>query len=468
MYARSLVMGLGVLAFACQPDYVHVLVETSSSELVGVPWTVSVRVYGAGQHTERDFASEFSLKDRFYRTDFNLVLGDTAPDRIDLRVAVWDAPSRWSGDRLLQPPGGGQVLPILLSTGEIQIGSARQDDGDLVSASRFHGGVAMGWLTTAGVAIRTERVIDEPLGSEMLAADDPAASKLRLASQPTTESTGPEIVVAAWVGGDDQKTARMTILDNNGAPGAPIDIRPSAKDVWVAVAPANMPFAIAALVQVDRVDEPDELWLSWHDADGTRRGEAKLPTGANVTSINGLVVSTATVVAAVQTIVGSSLLRFTPGAASQPEPIPVDRVRAVALAADQERVLTVQVRGDTMVVQPHKAGTLEPDPADPEPFAATASLGFFDHLALGPCAVVWPEERDDGTGAIDLRARDLDPDGRPTGASRLVNSEIEDNHFTPSVTCMSQELAYATFLVVAAGEGTGFLRLRAIPSAPAE
>src|SRR5688572_17501736 len=110
MSARSLA-AIGLAAGACQADYVHVVVESATTELVGQEWEISVRAYGGGNGVNTSYDTTFEGDGPVYTTDFNLVIDD-APPALDLRVAVLATPG-WAADRVIRPPGDGRTLRVL-------------------------------------------------------------------------------------------------------------------------------------------------------------------------------------------------------------------------------------------------------------------------------------------------------------------------------------------------------------------
>jgi hypothetical protein len=152
-----------------------------------------------------------------------------------------------------------------------------------------------------------------------------------------------------------------------------------------------------------------------------------------------------------------------------PEAVPTDELLATGISADQSLVLTVQRRDGELVAASYFVGSLEPV-GEAVAFGDPARIpsGFVGNVAIASCGVAWPERRDDGTTTVDLRIQDLDADGRPVGVSRLLNSVFDGDHFSPTLVCMSPQLGYATFMnATGPTGGTGGIRLRKVPAAPA-
>jgi len=460
MDARALAW-LGLAVAACQPDYVHVIVQSSSSELAGVPWTVSVRAYGDGRSASKDYRSFFDGPSPLYQSDFVLLL-DSAPDEIDLRVAVWNHPRRWAGDRILAGPGDGRDVSILLHAGAILLGTAQTGDGELVSLTRFTSGLAMAWISTDGVALRIERYPDNPVSREVPIADETAATKLRIASRPTTNLFGPDLIVVSWIDGSGQGRLHLQFDDDRTQR---IDLGPTG-DLWAAIAPAEPapPFAVATATP-----STTQLVLAWYDDAGGALGQKTVAIPRGLRRITGFAAAAEGVLlAAVDTMEGNAfLLRHRPDD-SDGDALAVDHVEAMSLSADQSRLFTVQRNGD-LFVQSYEVATFTPA-GEPQRLVAADQVpeGFFGGVAISSCAVAWPQFRDDGADerSVDLRVQDLDSTSALQRSSRLANGEVDHDHFAPSLACLSPSRAYTTFLVADAGDATGEIKLRQVPSAP--
>ena len=468
MSARALALTLVVAA--CRPDYVHVIVDSTSPEITGQSRMVSVRAYGGAYSLEAEHPSNFHRNGPFYQTDFNLVFEDGAPDTIDLRVAVLDVPGDWAGSALVRRSSGGD-LHVLLSPGERPLGArgvtVSETTGELVSMTRFGTGFAMAWPESAGVRLVT---VDDPelfVGQPDFIADI-GAHQLRLASRPT--SFDPDLFALSWI--RDDRTAKLRIR-TTGSTEAPTLTLVATKDIWPAVAPADARFAVATVTQT--VD--NRIALACYDQRGAVLGRTDL--GVEATGIRGFVVgSDDKLIIAFETESGGLLVQVTPTLA---EPAcsgvtevsrNIANVHAVAMSAGGDLVLTVQRDGEVFVQSYALTELTETNEmkqhGDRETIAtagSAATLTPYQQLAISSCAVVWPAQRDDdaSTRAIDLWARDLDSQGRPRGQARVVNGRFERNHFAPTVACLAP-MAFATFL--SGNEDGREIAVRQLPAAP--
>jgi hypothetical protein len=470
MHGRAVAIGLGLALVACQPDYVHVLVESSTPMLEFGLVGVNISVYGGGAAKETDYRGKFEPGDEstLPYTDFNLVLDDAPPGLVDLRVSVADTPIRWAGDRLIEPPGDGRAIHMLLYEGEQTLGSLRLGgDGELASVARFTSGLATAWLDSNGVQIRTDRVPDAPLGRpELVLPADPGASRVRITSRPTTNFFGPDLLMVTWRGSDNR--AWMMLQDEEERRD-PQPLR-NAEDVWGAVAPAGEIFAISTIIV-----DGQHLWFRWYDATGALLGEIdRKPPGA-LRRVRGLVVGQmGFMVAAVETDQGWFLMHVS----AEPDvetvdPVPIGEVAAIGLTSDQVFVLVVQRVDDDIVIQPYYATTLgTPSAAAVLADAERVPIGLFSRITVSSCAAAWPERRADGSDAVDIRVQDIDQDGLPVRTTRLINSDYSGIHFAPTVACMAQtvaslpSLAYATFVASDTSGNNASLKLRKLVPAP--
>jgi len=461
-------LGLGVAAAAtaCEPDYVHVIAESSSGELVGAPWTVEVRAFGDGRSTGRDYRSVFrgsgpGGSGPLFFTDFNLLLDD-APAQIDLRVAVRETATTWAGDQTVIPPGDGRDLHMLLYAGEARLDAARTNDRDLVSLARFSSGLAIAWPGLNGAALRIQRVPDEAGGRAVnLDTTDTGAHQLRMASRPTTNVFGPDLFAITWIGGD--QVGRLFLQYEDDPVRRPVTRLLPADDLWVAIAPEGSPFAIAT-AGVDG----DALELARYDADGAPLGADPLAVAGGLGRVRGLVaVDGGALIIAVEDRSGATSLIRRAGADDVSRR--VGRVAAIALSADLRLLVTAQRDEHDLFIQAYDAATLGPA-GDRQRIVATSLLAAapFDAVSLASCAVAWPQIRDDGAAeaSVDLRVQDLGAGGAPERGERLAHAGIAGNHFAPTLACMSSAQPFATFLVADGTADLGDIQLRKVPSAP--
>ena len=450
MYARALAAALGAAVAACRPEYVHVIVDGTDMELMDEeqPRTVLVRAYGGAHTVEADYPSNFRETNSFFRTDFNLVFEDGAPETIDLRVAVLDAPDDWAGTALVARSDEGEVH-ILLSPAELRLSATdepvREVTGDLASMTRFGTGFAIGWPVALGVRLLTRDDPELAAGRPGLIPDD-SPRQLRLASRPT--SYDPDLMAMSWIsqtGQEGMAKLQIRTTDETSSPLLPLG---TADDIWPAVAPSDAPFAVATVTRLG-----DAITLACHDENGADLGKTQLTLAAD--GIQGFVVGPGgRMIVALDDGGGGLLVQAMPTATGPPcssadelAPVMAD-VHAMALSADRDLLFTVQ-RDTDLFLQAYELDDAMAAHGDREAFAKADPAPLptlYQQLTISSCAVVWPARRDDGAEqVIDLWARDLDSQGRPREQARVVNARFELDHFTPTVSCRSLT-PYATFL----------------------
>jgi hypothetical protein len=286
---------------------------------------------------------------------------------------------------------------------------------------------------------------------------DATADDISVAAPPTSSPFGPDHVAVAWHGGDG--LGHLAINDEPGGMRPQVDL--AAADELVVACPLDIDAAAETLSR-----SGGGLQLALHDATGAVTASTAVDVGVTVRRLRGLVAPAGAVVGAVEGVPGWQLIRVTPqGVVAAHRD--TDEVLALSLSADRALVLTAQLSGGSLVLQPYFAGTLEPagDPTtilDGERLAS----GVYRHVALSSCAVAWSERRSDDSGAIDLRVADVDGSGAMTGESRVLNASWDDLHVGPALTCLSAIRAYAAFSQTTAAAGGGTLQLRKVPPPP--
>lgn len=450
---------------ACSEDYVHVLVQTSSNQVTLTPVTVQAEAYGNGSRSDLSYETVFTIPTEgeatLPYTDFNLVF-DSREGPVDLRVSLPDTPTLWNGDVRLELPGDGRSISLLLYAGEQPVATTRFAEGDFHSLALFSRGLVMAWPDPAGVALRIERDVDNLSARPQLVVSDSGATRVRIASRPGKSADGPDLFGVTWISSDEHAWL-MTQREATAYP--PRDLG-AAGDAQIACAPQDADYDLAMVVL-----DGDQAQLTLCAEEGAPVA-GPFPVGSSeVRRLRGAAVAPdGSVLIAMQDGARWTVVRVDPDGEVAAESEVEGEIAAMALTADGALALTATISGDPLSLQvgAHYVSDLAPV-GQPIPVVSAELLpsGLFSRIAIGDCAIVWPELRSDGSGAVDLRVQDLGTDGSPIGASRFLNGVTEGFHFAPTAACFSPTRAYASFVSITDTAAlSGGVKIRQIPPAP--
>jgi hypothetical protein len=456
-------------ASGCSSDFIEVFVEGNDFDLTVSPIDVQVAVAGGGRGTSFAYTDKLApprpgIANLPY-SNFILQLGTGAGATVDVRVNV-PAGTGWGGDTRQPVPGNGRQVHIPLSPSEQTIATTRIVDGDGRSSSTFSTGLVFAWAHAEGVGLRIVRDPDSPLGREsVLPGTDARATKVRVASRPSSTGFGPDLFAVMWRGGDG--TVSMRAFTQAAMDNPALSLGPG-QDGHVACAIKGGKYDV-----VGAVLQNGAVTGQLTDAAGAVIGApfVLVPSSDPVEALLGVVtVPDFSIVAATRTQTVSKLSRVAPDGSGLQERVLDGDVRAFAASADGTRLLVAIAvpagAPQSLQLVSYFSTTLEPagDEVEVTPFSF-ASGGLTSQVSLSDCLIVWPEERADGTHVVDLRFSYLDTNGHLIGDSHLINADLNGDHFSPTAVCESATRAYVTFVNRTDPDSAlGGLRSRRVPS----
>ncbi len=463
-------LGIWLLAAsACSQDYVHVYLQGSNTQLTASPVMVSVAVYGGGARTSFDYIARFrdagaadtSLK----YTDFVLVL-DGVTAETEIRATILETPTRWGGDARVRTSGGGKDIFIDLHNAELpMMGTMPLSENKGGTLAPFEDGVVVAWADTAGVTVREEPTPDIPAFRPQVIVPDPGATRVKIASRPVETTIGPDLFALVWRGSDGNLRLRTRRTPNMVS--GPIDLG-MGSDVHVACARKGGSFDLVTVAQ-----ESDGIWATIRDASGVSLARRLVAGPDPVSEIVGVVAAPVDgFVVVLRGAAGPRLVALSvsddptgdprPGISMSGDPL------SVALSSDGALLLVAQRQDpdDALMLATYFVGALDQEPPSPQRIAplSRVATGTLSKVAVSACVIAWPETRDDGSGAIDLRFHHLDARGHPIGDSHLLNAFSGGVHGLPSAACATGARAYTTFVeAMTTDDAHGEVRLRRVP-----
>ncbi len=461
-----------LLAGSCKDDvdYVKVVLRSSDPSLAISPLDLRVSVVGSGKSSSFGYVARQKIPGAESPPDlseFTVSFGPEAGDEVDIIVRTRPNDSvDWGGDSRVRLPGAGRTVSIGLTRGETALQNVATLDGDIQSAAAYGGQLVLAWPTVSGKVSLLSINPDRGIGLERPPEFGAAASKIRVASRPSSDFTS-ELFAASWLERGATPVLKTETRTQTYVPRS-IGTVSRATDVHAACARRDLtttPIVTAVLTDAGVV-------VHTHDETGaTLAGPFTNPALQRVNRIVGLAVTPNETVTLALNGNGSWLVQMSTQTGAV---IHEERLTGIAMSmspsADGSRLLVASVMGindeatlqlETFSVQrPTRIGA--PSVVDRFPLIPGVVTS---RVSLSTCAMAWPVIRSDGSGVTDVRFQELDIDGRPAGESHLANIGRDGQHFAPTAVCLSSTRAFLTFFDSANPTGpTGRLSLRRMPT----
>lgn len=471
----ALVLALG--SCAEDDDFVRVVVRGIDPSLVTAPLDLSVLVTGAG--TAKTFAYKAQIKARDATTtdisDFTLSFGKPddarAKSAVDVRIVTQPSGARvdWGGHVRVLLPGDGRDVGLSLTEGETPIQDIAPLDGDGQTLASYGQEIVLAWPSPGGKAAYLTTNPDRPTGTSRPTELGLAVSKVRVASRPSRNFPS-DMFAVSWI--NEGSVPMLQITQRNQAPPPPVAVGSviRATDLHVACARDDLDPAVASAAIVE-----GNVSVHVHDTMGaTLAGPLVAPGLDRVNRIVGIAVTPGNTVTVALNGNDSRLVKV-PVAGGAPKSVPI-RGRAVAMStsSDSNAIYVATLDGSDLLIETFD--TFEEPGLEPAPrrtaFPATRVASFdlvagvaASRVAIGSCAIAWPEKRKDADGALDIFFQSLDAQGQPVGEPHLANVSSGGQHYSPSVHCFSETRAFVSMIAAdSVGAPIGKLAVRRLPT----